>query len=54
MFTDVTFMIRFKVSDPTALATVYSRRPKFFMAEHLATAEGEKCRYGPTLLRTLR
>ena len=34
---------------PTASATVYDRRPKFFRAEHSATAEGEKCGYGPTL-----
>ena len=34
---------------PTALATVYGRRPKFFMAEHSATAKGENCAYGPTL-----
>ena len=33
-----------------ASATVYGRRPKFFMAEHSATAEGENCTYGPTLL----
>ena len=38
-----------KVFDPTASATVYGRRPKFFMTEHSATAEGEKCGYGPTL-----
>ena len=34
---------------PTASATVYGRRPKFFMAEHSATAEGENWAYGPTL-----
>ena len=34
---------------PTASATVYGRRPKFFRAEHSATAEGENCAYGPTL-----
>ena len=34
----------------TASATVYGRRPKFVMAEHSATAEGENCAYGPTLL----
>ena len=38
---------------PTASATVYGRRPKFFMAEHLATAEGENRAYGPTLLHTM-
>jgi hypothetical protein len=35
--------------NPTALATVYGRRPKLFRAEHSATAEGENCAYGPTL-----
>ena len=35
--------------DPTASATVYGRRPKFFRAEHSATAEGENWAYGPTL-----
>ena len=34
---------------PTASDTVYGRRPKFFRAEHSATAEGENCAYGPTL-----
>ena len=33
-----------------ALATAYDLRPKFVMAEHSATAEGENCAYGPTLL----
>ena len=37
---------------PTASATAYSQRPKFFMAEHSATAEGENCAYGPKLLDT--
>ena len=27
----------------------YSQRPKFVRAEHLATAEGDNCTYGPTL-----
>ena len=35
--------------DPTASATAYGQRPKFFRAEHSATAEGENCAYGPTL-----
>ena len=39
----------FAIIYPTALATVYGRRPKFFRAEHLATAEGENWAYGPTL-----
>ena len=30
----------------------YGLRPKFFRAEHSATAEGENCAYGPTLLKT--
>ena len=34
---------------PTASATAYGQRPKFFRAEHSATAEGENCSYGPTL-----
>ena len=38
---------------PTALATAYGQRSKFFRAEHLATAEGENCAYGPTLIDTL-
>ena len=32
-----------------ASATAYGRGPKFVMAEHSATAEGENCAYGPTL-----
>ena len=35
---------------PTASATAYGRRPKFVRAKHSATAEGENCTYGPTLL----
>ena len=31
------------------MATAYVQRPKFTMAEHSATAEGEKCGYGSTL-----
>ena len=27
----------------------YGQRPKFVMAKHSATAEGENCAYGPTL-----
>ena len=34
---------------PTASATAKGQRPKFVRAEHLATAEGENCAYGPTL-----
>ena len=37
---------------PTASATAYGQRPKFVMAEHSATAEGENCAYGPTLKKT--
>ena len=36
---------------PTALAPAYGRRLKFVMAEHLATAKGENCAYGPTLIK---
>ena len=36
--------------DPTASATAYGQRPKFVRAEHSATAEGENCAYGPTLI----
>ena len=35
---------------PTASATAYGQRPNFSKAEHSATAEGENCAYGPTLL----
>ena len=42
--------ICFAIIYPTASATVYGRRPKFFMAKHLATAEGENRAYGPTPL----
>ena len=35
---------------PTASATAYTQRLKFVMAEHLATAEGANCAYGPTLV----
>ena len=44
-FNDICFAIIY----PMASATVYGRRPKFFRAEHSATAEGENCTYGPTL-----
>ena len=39
----------FSLFYPTASATAYGQRPKFFRAEHSATAEGENCAYGPTL-----
>ena len=38
---------------PTASATVYGQRPKFFLAEHWATAEDENCAYGPTLVMNI-
>ena len=50
MIADQTFMTYFYVFYPTASATVYGRRPKFFRAEHSAMAEGENCTYGPTLI----
>ena len=43
----------FYVLYPTSLATAYVRRPKFVMAEHSATAEGENCAYGPTLVAVI-
>ena len=45
-FNDTCFAIIY----PTASATVYGRRPKFFVAERSATAEGENHAYGPTLV----
>ena len=51
MITDQNFYDTFFTNFyPTASATVYGRRPKFFMAEHSATAEGENLAYGPTLV----
>ena len=44
-------MTCFALFYPTASATAYGQRPKFFRAEHSATAEGENCAYGPTLKR---
>ena len=38
-----------EIFDLTALATAYSQRPKFVMADQLATTEGENFAYGPTL-----
>ena len=43
----------FTIFYPTASATVYGQRSKFFMAEHSATAEGENCAYGSTLQKIL-
>ena len=37
---------------PMALATAYGPRLKFFRTKHSASAEGENCAYGPTLLFT--
>jgi hypothetical protein len=39
----------FSIFYPMASATVYGQRPKFFRAEHSATAEGENWAYGPSL-----
>ena len=41
----------FYIFYPTASAMAYGQKPKFVRAEHLATAKGENCAYGPTLLR---
>ena len=50
MFADQDFYdIYFTFFYPTASAMVYGRRPKFFRAEHSATAEGENCTCCPTL-----
>ena len=46
--------IHFTFFYPTASATAYGQRPKFVRAEHSATAEGENCAYGPTLLFTIK
>ena len=40
--------------DPTASATAYGQRPEFVRAKHSATAEGENCAYGPTLLYDIK
>ena len=45
-FYDICFMFFY----PTASATAYGQRPKIVKAEHSATAEGENCAYGPTLV----
>ena len=45
-FYDICFMFFY----PAALAKAYGQRPKFVRAEHSATAEGENCAYGPTLI----
>ena len=42
-------MTCFALFYPMASATAYGQRPKFFRAEHSATAKGENCAYGPTL-----
>ena len=49
IFYDICFMVFY----PTALATVYGQRPKFFRAEHSAMAEGQNSGYGPTLMYIL-
>ena len=49
MIADQKVMTCFALFYPTASATAYGQRPKFFRAEHSATAEGENCAYGPTL-----
>ena len=49
MIADQKVMTFFALFYPTASATAYGQRPKFFRAEHSATAEGENCAYGPTL-----
>ena len=51
-FYDMTYGLHFFY--PTAMATAYRQRPKFVRAEHSATAEGENCAYGPTLILVMR
>jgi hypothetical protein len=46
--TFMTFVLNF--FDPMSSATAYSQKPKIVRAEHSATAKGENCIYGPTLL----
>ena len=53
MIADKKVMTFFALFYPTASATAYGQRPKFFWAEHSATAEGENCAYGPTLISRL-
>ena len=48
------YYIYFTFFYPTASATAYGWRPKFVRAEHLATAEGENCAYGPKLLKSIK
>ena len=50
MIADQKVITCFALFYPTASATAYGQRPKFFRAEHSATAEGENSAYGPTLL----
>ena len=45
-FYDICFMLFY----PTASAMAYGQRPKIVRAENSATAEGENCAYGPTLI----
>ena len=54
MIADQKVMAFFSLFYPTASATAYGQRPKFFRAEHSATAKGENCAYGPTLVIRLR
>ena len=44
----------FYIFYPTASATAYGQRPKFFRTKHSATAKGENCAYGPTLWLTIQ
>jgi hypothetical protein len=42
----------FYIFHSTDSAMAYGQRPKFFRAEHSATAEDENGAYGPTLIRS--
>ena len=46
--------VGFTVFYPTASATAYGQRPKFFSAEHSARAEGENFAYSPTLIKPMQ
>ena len=50
MIADQNFYDIFLLFYRTASTMAYGRWPKFVRAEDSATAEGENCTYGPTLI----
>ena len=48
-FYDICFMFFYPSATAMASATAYGGRPKFVMAQHSATADGENCAYSPRL-----